>query len=101
MSYLKQKLTREFEIKDLGALEYFLEIEVVRSPYSIFLFQQKYVLNLLRDTGMLECGPATTPVDPNHGLQSGIGNQIDREQYQRIVGRLIYLSHIWLDIAYV
>src|SRR4051812_16649752 len=49
---------------------------------------------------MLGCRPATTPVDPNHGLQAGIGDQVDREQYQRTVGRLIYLSHTRSDIAY-
>ena len=87
-------------IKDPCALKYFLGIEVARSPHGIFLSQQKYVLDLLRDTEMLGCRPATTPVDPNQGLQAGIGDQIDREQYQRTVGRLIYLFHTRPDIAY-
>src|SRR3954466_4462799 len=100
MSRLKEQLAEEFEIKDLGVLRYFLGIEVARSPDGIFLSQQKYVLDLLKDTGMLGCRPATTPVDPNHGLQAGIGDQVDREQYQHTVGRLIYLSHTWPDIAY-
>ena|SRR5436190_1871208 len=77
ISSLKQKLANEFEIKDLGALKYFLGIEVARSPHGIFLSQQKYVLNLLKDTRMLGCRPATTPVDPNYGPQAGIGDQVD------------------------
>src|SRR3954466_8916453 len=68
ISRLKQKLAREFEIKDLGALKYFLGIEVARLPHDIFLSQQKYVLDLLKDTWMLGCRSVTTPVDPNHGL---------------------------------
>ena len=100
ISSLKQKLAKKFEIKDLGALKYFLGIEVARSPHGLFLSQQKYVLDLLKDTGMLGCRPATTPVDLNHVLQAGIGDQVDREQYQRTVGRLIYLSHTRPDIAY-
>src|SRR5436190_22540515 len=82
ISSLKQKLAKEFEIKNLGALKYFLGIEVARSPYGLFLSQQKYVLDLLKDTGMLGCRSVTTPVDPNHGcLQAGIGDQVDRERY--------------------
>src|SRR3954463_4906897 len=100
MSRLKEHLAEEFEIKDLGVLRYFLGIEVARSPDCIFLSQQKYVLDLLKDTGMLGCRPAMTPVDPNHGLQADDGEQVAREQYQRTVGRLIYLSHTRPDIAY-
>jgi hypothetical protein len=47
MSQLKQKLSKEFEVKDLGQLRYFLGIEIVRSPKGIVLSQQKYVLDLL------------------------------------------------------
>src|SRR3954469_5094834 len=49
---------------------------------------------------MLGCQPATTPVDPNHSLQADIEDEGEREQYQRTVGRLIYLSHTRPAIAY-
>jgi hypothetical protein len=55
MSQLKQKLSKEFEAKDLGQLRYFLGIEIVRSPKGIVLSQRKYVLDLLSDVGMLGC----------------------------------------------
>lgn len=38
---LKQYLIKEFEIKELGKLKYFLEIEVVHSKFRIFIFQEK------------------------------------------------------------
>ena len=40
-------LSREFEMKDLGHLKYFLGIEFSRSNEGIFLSQRKYVLDLL------------------------------------------------------
>ena len=52
MSRLKQSLAKEFEIKDLGQLRYFLGMEVARSNKGIIMSQRKYILNLLNKTGM-------------------------------------------------
>ena len=48
---LKKALTREFEIKDLGPLRYFLGKEFARSKKGIFISQRKYILELLNKTG--------------------------------------------------
>ena len=66
---LKKNLNREFEMKDLGPLKYFLGIEVLRSKEGIFLRQKKYILDLLAETGLLDCKPSEVPVMVNHGLQ--------------------------------
>lgn len=50
---------------------------------------------------MLECKPAYTQIVVNHGLRIKEGTKlVDKEQYQRLVGNLIYLSHTRPDIAY-
>ncbi|RVW54646.1 Retrovirus-related Pol polyprotein from transposon TNT 1-94 [Vitis vinifera] len=54
---------KEFEIKDLGNLKYFLGMEIARSKKGIAVSQRKYVLDLLNETGMLGCKPAETPMD--------------------------------------
>jgi hypothetical protein len=100
MSQLKQKLSKEFEVKDLGQLRYFLGIEIARSPKGIVLSQRKYVLDLLSDVGMLGCRVASTPIEKNHQLCAQSGDPVDRESYQRLVGRLIYLCHTRPDISY-
>ncbi|PRQ56575.1 putative RNA-directed DNA polymerase [Rosa chinensis] len=88
-------------MKDLGQLKYFLGIEVARSKKGISLSQRKYVLDLLAETGMLDCRPIETPIEMNHGLAI-YPDQVptDKGRYQRLVGRLIYLSHTRPDIAY-
>ena len=47
---LQEHLSREFEMKDLGPLKYFMGIEVSRSSKGIFISQRKYTLDLLQET---------------------------------------------------
>jgi hypothetical protein len=101
ISRLQKELATEFEMKNLGGLKYFLGIEVARSNQGIFLSQRKYVLDVLTEVGMLECKPTDTPIVQNHRLGE-YPNQTptDKGRYQRLVEKLIYLSHTRLDIAY-
>ncbi|RVW20273.1 Retrovirus-related Pol polyprotein from transposon RE1 [Vitis vinifera] len=98
---LQNYLSREFEMKDLGPLKYFLGIKVSRSSEGIFLSQRKYALDLLQETGMSGCQPVNTPIE--EGLKLCVeSNQVstDKGRYQRLVGRLMYLAHTRPDLAY-
>jgi hypothetical protein len=98
---LQECLSTEFEMKDLGGLKYFLGIEVAKTKNGIYLSQQKYILDLLSETGMLECKPVESPIVQNHHLAIYLDQvPTNKERYQRLVGRLIYLSHTRPDIAY-
>ena len=57
ISSLKAFLHGQFHTKDLGMLKYFLGVEVMRSKREIFLFQRKYVLDLLSEIRKLEAKP--------------------------------------------
>ena len=83
IEHLKHQLSREFEMKDLGKLRYFLGIEVMRSKLGISVSQRKYVLDLLKETGMLGCKPIDTPMDPNTKLSdSSMQSPVDKGRYQ-------------------
>jgi hypothetical protein len=56
-------LRAEFTLKDLGELQFFLGIDVKRTPASFFLSQQRYADDILEQAGMANCKPATTPID--------------------------------------
>ena len=58
-------MAKEFDMKTLGKLTYLLGIEVVHSKKGIFISQQKYIIDLLQETGKTSCNPASTPIDPN------------------------------------
>ena len=45
-------------------------MEIARSKKGIAVSQRKYVLDLLKDTAMLDCKPADTPMDSTTKLGS-------------------------------
>ena len=66
---LKEAITKEFEIKDLGNLKYFCGMEFARSKEGIVVNQRKYVIDFLKETSMLGCKLAETPMELNVKLQ--------------------------------
>jgi hypothetical protein len=57
-------------VKDLGQLRYFFGIEIARGAEGIVLSQRKYVLDLLTETGMLECKSAGALIDQKAKLSA-------------------------------
>lgn len=91
ISQLKSTLVKEFEIQGLGALRYFLDVEVAQSNKGVFITQWKYTLILLKETDMLGCKPLDTHMDPFKKLsEKESSKHIDKARYQRLVGKLIY-----------
>ena len=85
MDRLKQSLATNFEIKDLGALKYFLGMEVAHSKKRIIVSQRKYTLDLLKETGMSGYKPIDTPVEYNLKLGEGEKALVDARRYQNLV----------------
>ena len=60
---LKSFLHKQFQIKDLGCLQYFLDLKVARSSTCIHLCQRKYALDILADSGTLASKPLKLPLE--------------------------------------
>ena len=73
---LKQHLFIHFQTKDLGKIKYFLGIEVAQSNSRVVISQKKYTLDILVDTGMLDCKPVDTLTNPNVKLVPGQGEPL-------------------------
>ncbi|RVW66755.1 Retrovirus-related Pol polyprotein from transposon RE2 [Vitis vinifera] len=76
-------------------------------PFSIIItlrgsvFIWKYALDILEETGMLDCKPVDTPMDPNVKLIPGQGEPLgDPGRYRRLVGKLNYLTITRPDISF-
>ncbi|GJW02693.1 ribonuclease H-like domain-containing protein [Tanacetum coccineum] len=97
-------LKNKFMIKDLGTLKYFLGIKVLENKSGVCLTQRKYYLELLHEYGLLAAKPAATPLPENVVLNSK-ENDHDKflkniTEYQKLVGKLIYLTHTRPGISY-
>ena len=83
----KNYLCSCFHMKDLGALKYFLGIEVARNSDGIYLCQQKYILDIIVESGNLGGKPAGSSMEQNHQLArstSPLHDNVDR--YRRLIG---------------
>lgn len=88
-------------MKDMGVLRYFLGIEVDQTKQGIFLSQKKYVTDLLKHYGMKNCKPLKLPMDSHLKLTPEVGDPLPQaEEYQSLVGKLIYLTITRPNIAY-
>ena len=90
----KRNLVAEFEMKDLGMMHYFLGMEVWQSTDGIFLGQGKYVVEILKRFGIMECKAMSTPMESNLKLLSDASSEsIDATMYCQMIGSLMYLMN--------
>ena len=98
---IKSSLSVQFRLKDLGDLKHFLGLEIARSKDGIVISQRQYVLDLLKDAGMLASKPVSQPMDPKLKFSNCEGQEYDDpSQFRRLVERLLYLTITRPDIAY-
>lgn len=48
----KQSMMQEFDMSDLGKMNYFLDVEVTQNSKGIFVCQNKYIRDVLERFGM-------------------------------------------------
>ncbi|GJX24855.1 ribonuclease H-like domain-containing protein [Tanacetum coccineum] len=93
-------LHKEFNMTDLGALNYFLGISVTRDSTSMFLSQKKYASELLDRAYMANYNLTRTPVDTKSKLGSD-GDPISHPTlYPSLAGGLQYLTFTRPYISY-
>ncbi|GKB37409.1 ribonuclease H-like domain-containing protein [Tanacetum coccineum] len=90
---------------DLGKLKYFMGIEVLETPNGICLSKRKYCLELIDEFGILASKPSYIPIQPNIYLSSESKDDDplleNINDYQKLIGKLIYLTTTRTDIAYI
>jgi hypothetical protein len=102
ISNLRDFLSHNFVIKDLGSLNYFLGLEVLSSTDGILLSQAKYASDLIAKAGHTGNHTETTPLEPNIHFYATDEPVLDNPTcYRQLVGSLIYLTVTRPHISYV
>ena len=99
---LKVFLSRQFEMKDLGHLSYFLGLEITHSTDGLYITQAKYASELLSRAGLTDSKTVDTPVELNAHLTPTGGKPLSNPSlYRRLVSSLVYLIKILARITKV
>ncbi|KAL9249579.1 Retrovirus-related Pol polyprotein from transposon RE1-like protein [Drosera capensis] len=98
---VKEFLSAQFEMKDLGMVSYFLGVEVSKSSTGYYLSQTKYTSDLISCAGITDAKTVNTPLETNVKLRPTDGQLLkDPTRYRQLVGSLIYLTLTRPDISY-
>jgi len=97
---LKSFLHDTFKIKDLGQLHYFLGFELLYREDGVLISQRKFTTELLKEFECLSYTAVTAPLECNLKLQAAEGPLTDPTHYRKLVGKLNFLTHTRMDIAY-
>lgn len=98
---IKNRLGREFKMKDLGKIKDVLGMRVDRQGNlgNITIMQERYIQNMLQRFRMGDCKPISTPLEANINV-AAIEKLSEREEteiidatYRELVGCLTYLSN--------
>ena len=98
---LKDFLSQQFEMKDLGHLSYFFGLEIIHSTDELYLTQAKYASELLSLARLTNSKTVDTPAELNAHLTPSGGKPLSNPSlYKRLVGSLVYLTVTRPDISY-
>jgi hypothetical protein len=88
-------------MKDIGLMHYFLGPKVWQLLGEIFLEHGKYIVEILRRFGMMDCKSMTTPMITNlKKLGASDSNLVDPMMYRQSIGSLMYLVNTMPNICF-
>ncbi|BAH92510.1 Os04g0196500 [Oryza sativa Japonica Group] len=97
----KGEMMKLFKMSDLGALRYYLGIEVTQDSDGITLGQAAYAGKILEKAGLKDCNPCQTPMEVRLKLRKGSDFPlVDATLYRSLVGSLRYLVNTRPDLAF-
>ncbi|XP_022023806.1 uncharacterized mitochondrial protein AtMg00810-like [Helianthus annuus] len=100
INMLTSRLHKEFKIKDLGLLNFFLGLEVTHTSSGLFLNQSKHAYDILSRAGLLDSKSVSTPLTSKDAFTTQGQPFHDPTLYRSLVGALQYLTITRLDLSY-
>ncbi|XP_019164283.1 PREDICTED: uncharacterized protein LOC109160440 [Ipomoea nil] len=97
---LVSKLALEFKVRDMGVPSFFLGIETVQLSSGMLLSQQRYMKDILKRAGMVDCKPVATPISSAKTVDNPVVPYADPTHYHSLAGALQYLTVTRPDLSY-
>eukprot|EP00253_Pinus_taeda_P009243 PITA_09243 len=97
----KKDLAREFEMRDMGLMHYFLRLEVWKGNGELFVSQGEYANEILKKFRMESSKFLETPPATNWRKEDATsGEEVEATIYQQLVGSLMYLVNTRPNMCY-
>lgn len=94
----KSTFRKDFDIKDLGKVDYILGIQLVENEKDncFYLLQSNAIKDLLKKYGLENCNPVDTPTETDFYTKILDENGVikDNTAYREIIGSLLYISSV-------
>lgn len=92
------QLGKEFSMRDLALLKFFLGIQVEYFEEGIHLSQTQHLVNLLQSYDLDNLRSTPTPMVADIDLSSEEPPISDAREYRRIIGSLQYITLMRVDV---
>nr|GFA48103.1 retrovirus-related Pol polyprotein from transposon TNT 1-94 [Tanacetum cinerariifolium] len=90
-----------FEMSMMGEMKFFLGLQVNQFSNGIFINQSKYILDILKRSGMENCDTVPTPMVEQAKLKLDlVGKPVDHTDYRSMIGSLMYVTSSRPDIMF-
>ncbi|XP_076937611.1 secreted RxLR effector protein 161-like, partial [Bidens hawaiensis] len=89
-------MKNQFEMSDLGLLNYYLGIEVSQDEDGIRVKQEAYAWKILKEAVMENCNKAYVPMDPNLRLSKAEDeDDVDPTEYRKLILRYVKATTVY------
>nr|GEY92091.1 uncharacterized mitochondrial protein AtMg00810-like [Tanacetum cinerariifolium] len=98
----KKLMKDKFQMSSMGELTFFLGLQVKQKKDGIFIYQDKYIADILRKFRLTKGKSASTLIDTKKPLlKDPDGEDVDVHTYRLMIGSLMYLTSSRPDIMFV
>ncbi|GJW66485.1 uncharacterized mitochondrial protein-like protein [Tanacetum coccineum] len=92
---------KKFQMSSMGELTFFLGLQVKQKEDEIFISQDKYVTEILKNFGFTDIKTTSTPMETQKLLlKDEDGEEVDVYLYRSMIGSLMYLTSSRPDIMF-
>jgi hypothetical protein len=92
-------MQQEFEMSLLGELNFFLGLQIIQSKRGVFIYQSKYVKDMLKRFQLEDCKPVSTPMAVGCKLSKDDESKaVDPKHYRLMIGSFLYVKTSKIDV---